>query len=52
MLYNKQFSQNTTKWFTQKAVEEAKTQVYDRATNAIDVDKSKFNEEMELFASF
>ena len=52
MLCNKRFSQKTTKWFTQAAVEEAKIQIYDRATNTIKVDKTKLNTEMELFASF
>ena len=52
MLCKEQFGQNTTPWFTQEAVEEATTQVYDRATDTIDVDKTKLNEEMEVFTSF
>ena len=51
-LCNKRFGQQIAKWITQEAVEEAKIQVYDRATNTIEVDKNKLNAETELFASF
>ena len=51
-LCNEQFGLKTTKWFTQEAVEEVTIQVYDRVTNTIEVDKTRLNAEMELFASF
>ena len=44
MLCNKQFSQKTTKWFTQEAIEEAKIHIYDQATNTIEVDETKLNQ--------
>ena len=41
-----------TKWFTQKAIEEAKIKVYDRSTNTIEIDETKLNVATEVFASF
>ena len=46
-LCNERLGQKTTKWFTQEAVEEAKIQVSDRATNTIKVDKNKLNEDTD-----
>ena len=44
--------QKTTVWFTQDAVEESTDQMYNRATNTIEVDKTKLKAETDLFAIF
>ena len=49
---NGRFGHKTTTWFTQDAVEESTDQMHNRATNTIDVDKTKLNAETEIFDIF
>ena len=46
------FGQQTKRWFSQEAIDEANMQVYDRASNTIKVDEDKLQEELDIFASF
>ena len=51
-LCKERFGKKTTVWFIQDAVEDSTDQMYNRATNTIDVDKTKLKAETDLFAIF